>query len=321
MWLPLPSVHMPGNSFKGELPELTKEERKVSAHLKEYVNKLAIGIGDRNYRYPDKLQETADYIYDHFKKHGLSVKRQHFKFAEQDFENIEAEIKGASKPDEIIIIGAHYDSCDCPGANDNASGVAAIMELAHLMKRRVYSKTVRFVAFTNEEHFFSKNGMGSFFYAKRCKERKENIIAMYSLETIGYYTDVKGSQKFPLGLKYFYPDTGNFVAFVSNGKSKKLLKSTVKSFRKHTDFPSEGLAAPAWVKGVAWSDHHQFWKKGYSALMITDTAFFRYPHYHTLEDTPDKMDFDKTARVVSGLNRVFQNQLSPIHLKTAVDAS
>jgi hypothetical protein len=148
--------------------------------------------------------------------------------------------------------------------------------------------------------------MGSLHYARACKGRGEKIVAMLTPETIGYYSDEKGSQKYPGVTGFFYPKTGNFITFVGESESEQLVTRCVKSFRSHTQFPSEGGAAPKSIEGVGWSDHWSFQRQGYPALMITDTAPFRYPHYHTPQDTPDKIDYDRAARVVAGTARVVQ---------------
>jgi hypothetical protein len=142
--------------------------------------------------------------------------------------------------------------------------------------------------------------MGSLVYAKRCKDRGERIVAMLSLETIGFYSDVKGSQKYPPPLSLFYPSTGNFIGFVGDRSSTDLMRSVVKTFRATTRFPSEGAALFASLPGVGWSDHWSFWQVGYPGVMVTDTAPFRYPHYHTGADTPDKLDYE-LERVVGEL--------------------
>jgi hypothetical protein len=161
------------------------------------------------------------------------------------------------------------------------------------------------VAFVNEEPpFFQSEQMGSVVYAKRCRQRNEKIVAMLTPETIGYYSDERGSQKYPGMLGMFYPKVGNFIAFVGESSATELVERCVESFRHHTKFPSEGGAAPASIEGVGWSDHWSFALQNYPALMITDTAPFRYPHYHTPQDTPDKVDYDRAARVVAGLVRV-----------------
>jgi Zn-dependent M28 family amino/carboxypeptidase len=161
---------------------------------------------------------------------------------------------------------------------------------------------VRFVAFVNEEPpFFKSEAMGSLRYARRSRERGENIVAMVSLETIGYYSDRAGSQRYPFPLGLFYPSTGNFLAFVSDLSSRGLMHEAIAAFRRHARIPSEGLAAPAMLPGVDWSDHWAFREAGYRAVMVTDTAPYRYPHYHVAADTPDKVDYERLARVVTGL--------------------
>ena len=216
------------------------------------------------------------------------------------------EVRGTELPDEIIVVGAHYDSvAGTVGANDNASGVAATLVLARSFARLPRAKTLRFVAFANEEPpFFKTSGMGSRVYSAACRKRAENIAAMLSLETIGYYTDRDGTQKYPFPLSLAYPSTGNFIAFVGNLSSRSLVHQAIAAFRKHAKFPSEGAALPSFIPGIDWSDHEAFWRVGYPALMVTDTALFRYPHYHTPADTPDKIDFDRLTLVVTGLRSV-----------------
>jgi Zn-dependent M28 family amino/carboxypeptidase len=149
--------------------------------------------------------------------------------------------------------------------------------------------------------------MGSFVYARRCRERKENVVAMLSLETIGYYTDEKGSQNYPLGLmELLFSTTGNFVSFVGNSKSRKLLKDVVGFFRKYAKFPSEAACLPEQIGGVAWSDQWSFWRNGYPGIMVTDTAPFRYPYYHTQDDTPEKINYDSFSYLVDMLEKVVE---------------
>jgi Zn-dependent M28 family amino/carboxypeptidase len=195
-----------------------------------------------------------------------------------------------------------------PGANDNGSGAAATLALARRVAGRNLPRTVRLVAFVNEEAgAFKTEAMGSLVYARQCRERNEKIVAMLSLETIGYYSTEPNSQSYPLpGLGALYPTTGNFIAFVGNFGSRALVRDVVGSFRKHARFPSEGAALPSAVPGIDWSDHWSFWQNGYPALMVTDTAPFRYPYYHLAQDTPDKLDYDRMARVVAGLRYVIE---------------
>ena len=299
-------ITMPGHSFSGTLPLLTIEEREISQHLNGHVHALAEKIGERNLWHYEALTATATYIDTTFLDLGYTVNLQEFCVNGKTVTNIEVERSGATLPDEIVIVGAHYDSViGSPGANDNATGVAAVLELARLLANTTFARTVRFVSFVNEEPpFFQTDDMGSAVYAHRSHSGNENIVAMLSIETIGYYLDVQGSQHYPVPFSLFYPRTGNFIAFVGNVASQDLVHRSVASFRSHTKFPSEGIAVPGWITGIGWSDHWAFWEQGYQALMITDTAPFRYSHYHTPEDTHDKIDYDRTARVVAGIARV-----------------
>lgn len=296
---------MPAESYTGELPPLTESEKEIARNIERHIVVLANEIGDRNYKRPKHLKAAADYIHLELEKTGLTCQRIPFEVNDQGFENIALELKGKEKPDEIYVLGAHYDSADCPGANDNGSGVAAVLELSRLLKGKSFSKTIRLVSFPNEEHFFRSVGMGSYFYAAECKKKEENIIGMVSLETIGFYSNEEGSQMFPEGLNQFYPSVGNFIGFVGNFESHDFLNDTISTFRDVAKFPSEGLVAESNFGGIYRSDHSQFWAHGYPAIMITDTADFRYKHYHTPDDTPDKVDFESVARVVSGLADVF----------------
>ncbi len=297
---------MPGRSHRGALPALTEHENELKQRLSLHVRKLAGDIGERNMPRLEALEAAASYLTQAFEAVGYQPSAQEFKVSGRTVKNVEAELRGNARADEVVLIGAHYDSVfGSPGANDNATGVAGVLELARLVKTARLDRTIRFVCFVNEEPpYFRSEDMGSWHYAKRCRDQHENVVAMLSLETIGYYSDRKGSQQYPMPFGLLYPDTGNFIGFVGSPKSKDLLFRCVGSFRQHTQFPSEGIAAPSWVNGIDWSDHACFWSRGYPALMITDTAPFRYPYYHSREDTPDKVDYARTARVVAGIGRV-----------------
>ncbi|MGH7801815.1 MAG: M28 family peptidase [Thermodesulfobacteriota bacterium] len=310
------SIKMPGRSYSGQFTPLTEEEIEIRNHIKKHVEVLAREIGERNLREYTNLEAAIGYIERTFRELSYGVSFQDFVVEGKIAKNIEVEILGKSQPDEIIILGAHYDSViGCPGANDNATGVAAILEFARLLKGGNLQLTVRFVAFVNEEPpFFQTENMGSLVYARRASKRGEKIVAMFSIETIGYYSDAKGSQRYPFPFSFFYPNTGNFIGFVGNASSRSLVHETIASFRKNTHFPSEGVAAPGWMTGIGWSDQWSFWKEGYPGIMITDTAPFRYPYYHTQWDTPDNIDYNRMARVVAGLKRVII-QLASTHKK------
>jgi Zn-dependent M28 family amino/carboxypeptidase len=222
---------------------------------------------------------------------------------------LEVERRGTTRADEIVLVGAHYDSVvGSPGANDNASGVAAMLEISADLASRSPERTVRCVAFVNEEPPFYRGWkMGSKVYARAARKRGDDIRAMFSLETIGFYSDEPGSQTHPPLFRYFYPNQGNFVAFVSNLGSRRLLRRAVEAFREHSDFPVERCAALSIVPGISWSDHSSFWRHGYRAVMVTDTAFYRYPYYHSAQDKPHRVRYDALARVTAGLRGMVES--------------
>lgn len=299
-------TNMPGRPHAGALPPLTDEEAQLRDRLRLHVGTLAGRIGERHVWRPEALEAAASHIEAALRSSGYAVVSQSFTVAGKTVRNIEAELAGAAAPGEIVLVGAHYDTVrGTPGANDNASGIAAMLEIARLLAGQPSRRSVLFVAFVNEEPpFFYTGDMGSRRYAQRARARGENIAAMLSLETLGYYTGAPDSQHYPFPFALVYPGTGDFVAFVGNLASRELVRGCVRSFRSHAAFPSQGLAAPGWMGGVHWSDHWSFWREGYPALMVTDTALFRYPDYHARGDTPDKLDYERLARVTSGLARL-----------------
>lgn len=302
-------IDMPGESFRGELPKLSEPQTTLRDQLQRDVEKLALDIGERNIDRLPALNAAADFIQQQFQAAGYDVARQTYTVRGVKCFNVEVELRGTEQPDEIVVIGGHYDSVvGTPGANDNASGTAAVLALARRFADSQPRRTLRFVAFTNEEPpYFQNDDMGSWVYAHRCRQRNENVVAMISLETIGYYSDEPGSQSYPPPLNLFYPSAGNFIAVVGNVGSRPLVHQVIESFRRHGQFPSEGGAVPGDIEGVGWSDHWSFWQEGYQAVMITDTAPFRYAYYHQPGDTPDKLNFDHMARVVDGLTGVVRD--------------
>jgi hypothetical protein len=305
-WLFL--LKMPGkNIFKAA--ELAPAELTLRDELRSDVQILAGQIGERNmHRYP-QLLAAANFIEQSFSAAGLHPRRDSYQLGGRDCYNVEAEITGSSS--QIVLIGAHYDSVfGCPGANDNGSGVAALLALARRLAKststRLLSSTLRFVAFVNEEPpYFQTSQMGSFVYASRCKVRGDQIVAMISLETIAYFSDARGSQTYPVAaLGAFYPKVGNFIGIVGNVGSRGLVRRAITEFRKDVKIPAEGAALRGFITGVSWSDQWSFWQHGYPGIMITDTAPFRYPHYHEATDTPDKLDYDRFALVVSSSEKL-----------------
>lgn len=300
------TVRMPGPAFTGPLPPLTPNQEQLRTALEAHVRFLAHTIGVRGDRNWVNVYRAAAYIERTLKGLGYQVVSHEFSAYNRSYRNIEATLPGVNRPHEVVILGAHYDSAeDAPGADDNASGVAGVLELARVFAGDRQSRTVRFVFFPNEEPpSFPTANMGSRHYATAARAQSDQITAMLSIESIGYYDTEKGSQRYPFPLNLAYPDVGDFIGFVSNLRSRPLLIEAISAFRAHATIPTQGAAAPSWVPGVWWSDHWSFWREGYPAIMITDTAPYRNPFYHTPADTPDKLDYGRMARVVHGLTHV-----------------
>jgi len=295
---------MPGRSFHGIPTSLNETESQLRESLQQDLRKLAHEIGERNLsqRYP-QLIEAAELIEQTLQTAGYEIRRQEITVHGKLVWNIDAQCTGHVRPQEIVVVGAHYDTVPgSPGANDNGSAVVANLALAKAFARAGPDRTLRFAFFVNEEFpYYMTDGMGSLRYAQQCRASGEKLIGMISLETIGCYCHEPLTQRYPIRLlRHLYPTTGNFVAVVGNLRSRRLVHRVIRGFRR-AQFPSEGLAAPRWLKDIFRSDHAAFWHCGYPAVMITDTANFRYPYYHTSEDTIDKINYVALARVVTGL--------------------
>ncbi|MEX3937395.1 M28 family peptidase [Paraburkholderia phymatum] len=275
----------------------------MPAALERHVRVLAGEIGERNVFRPGALHAAADYIERQWMAHGCTVTRQDYQVYGVLCANIEVEVAGRVQSDELIVLGAHYDTVrHSPGADDNASGIAALLEIAGILRTLLPRYTVRCVAFVNEEApFFFRGDMGSLRYAGAARKRGDRIRLMLSLEMLGYYRDEPGTQRYPPLLRYFYPAQGNFIGFVSNLRSARQLRWIVDAFEASSSFPLQRAALPWWVPGVALSDHSSFWRYGYPAVMVTDTAYLRNPHYHTAQDVPTTLDYERMAEVALGL--------------------
>lgn len=282
---------------------------KMLENLKRHTVILSKDIGERNFMQYQNLERAAGYIKQEFKNYGYQPQEQVYDLAGKTFRNIIAIKRGKVLANKIIVVCAHYDSVvGSPGADDNASGVAGLLELARLLSKEELKKTVKFIAFTNEEPpFYLTKDMGSFHYAQEAKRKSEDIEAVFCLESIGYYSDKRKSQGYPFGLSLFYPDRANFIAVAGNLTSCFLVKRIVKDFRKHSGFSIEYLVAPIFLApAISFSDHASFWKFGYRATMITDTAFYRNSYYHTGQDTPEKLNYEYMAQVIDGLYKVIR---------------
>ncbi|MFO0761731.1 MAG: M20/M25/M40 family metallo-hydrolase [Byssovorax sp.] len=306
---------MPGRSLAGPLPPLDAREARYEGERRADVQALAGTIGERNHANAGTLTRAIEHIEHALSSAGYEVHHLPYAVAGQQAENLEVVITGSTKPAEIVVIGAHYDAAmGAPGADDNGSGTAALLALARTFAKEKPERTLRFVAFADEEPpYFWTDTMGSLVYARACKARNENIVAMISLESIGYYRDAPDSQKYPFPFDIIYPSTGNFLAFVGNVDSRSLVRHTVEVFRAHGRLPSEGAAVPGVIPGVGWSDHWSFWEQGYPAVMVSDTAVFRNPYYHTEGDRPDTLDYPRFARAVMGMTWVVAD-LGGVHL-------
>ena len=299
----LSACPMPGESLTGRLPEASPEEARLARELGGHVAAIT-RLGARNVWAPEALRESVAYIEGQLRETGYAVERQTYEVRGVEVVNLIATLPG--RVDEAIVVGAHYDTVmGTVGADDNASGVAALLSLARLLREVELERTVRFVFFVNEEPpFFQTEQMGSRVYAARCREREEAIAAMISFDGIGYFRDEPGSQNYPFPLGLSYPSEGNFIGVVGNLGSRALVDRVVGLFREHATIPSEAVALPGWMPGVGWSDHWSFWQHGYEAVMVTDTLPFRNPHYHEPSDTPDQLDYGRMARVVAGIRSV-----------------
>ncbi len=284
-------------------PEISVE------NLKETVRVLSGITPSRNYLHPPSLDKSAAYISHKLSEYGLKPEEQEFIANGRRYVNIMA--SAGPREGSRIVVGAHYDVCgDQPGADDNASGVAGLLEIARFAKEHESALKYRVdvVAYALEEPpFFGTENMGSYVHAESLHRSNVKVRGMICLEMIGYFTDTKHSQSYPLGLLgLFYPDTGNFIGVVGNWGSWGLVSQVAKNLGKSST-PVETLRAPAFVTGFDFSDHRNYWKFGYDAVMVTDTAFFRNRNYHERSDTMDTLSFPKMREVVKGVCRAILN--------------
>ena len=292
---------VPGRSYDQRMPSPNAESAQLAARLRGHVE--AIASTPHNIAHPAAYAEVQRYIATKLGAMGYQVDRQHV-MAGAD--NLSVDIRSIDQSAKLLVIGAHYDSAgNAPGANDNGSGVAALIEIARALKARRLSHHVRLIWFANEEPpYFKREGMGSLVAAKSIAASGNPTIGMISLETIGYFDDRPGSQHYPPPLSLRYPDRGNFIAFVGMVGARPFVRRSVGEFRRSARLPSVGGVAPSFVQGIDWSDHWSFQQHGIPALMITDTAPFRYPHYHEKSDAPDKLDYYRMALLVEALQEM-----------------
>jgi Zn-dependent M28 family amino/carboxypeptidase len=282
-------------------------DQELIERLRKHVDVLAELIGPRHLDRPEALTAAAGYIESAFRDIGDPVERQDYDVEDQIATNLVVERLGKRNPESIFVLGAHYDTIPTtPGADDNASAVAVLIEAARLLHGREAKRTIRFVAFACEEppHFYTHT-MGSQVYARRCRLRSEKLVGMVCLEMVGYFTDAENSQSIPPGipklLRGVFPKRGNFLASVGNMRSMRLVWSFDRGFRRQSRLPLFSICLPEIISEIRLSDNSSFWDQGYPALMLTDTSFLRNPHYHQRSDRADTLDFDRMALAAVGV--------------------
>lgn len=280
-----------------------KQLKEMADSLYADVSYLSETIGPRNPIHYVSLVKTADWIQGRWESQGYTVRRQTFLVEGKECANLEIEITGRRAPSEIIILGAQYDTwTESPGANNNGSGMAVLLKMSEMLMHERPDRTVRLVAFTTQEPpYDNTESMGSLRYARRSRARNEDIRIMLCMDAIGIYKQEPGTQRLPAPFSWFYPDRGNWLAFISDLGSRSCLGDITRGFKKGSSFPIEAGCAPRWVKGVTWSDHFSFWRNGYKAVQITDTGAFRSSTHTTPGDTIEKIDFAALARICFGM--------------------
>ena len=281
---------------------------RIEENIRETVAHLAGVIGERSWRQTGKLVQAAAYIEGRLSSYGVKTERQLFRYRGNEYCNVFADLPGSAVENGLLVVGAHYDTvAGSPGADDNASGIAGLLELARLVSEKPLRRPARFVAFSLEEPpVFMTSRMGSYVHARGLRDEGIAVFGMVALEMLGYYREERGSQIYPASLfRLFYPSRGNFISFVGNLSSRAFTLAVKGAFTEGCAVPVESLSAPALIPGVDFSDHRSFWKFGFPAFMITDTAFYRNPNYHSAGDTPETLDYGKMAELIRGLYHAF----------------
>ena len=282
-------------------PAPTPQEARLRSALAADIDELALGIGERHLAHPEALHRAARFVEKRLGNSGLTVVSEPFQVGSRLCRNLIADV---GPPGPRLLVGAHYDTVpDCPGADDNATGVAALLALAAELGDLEAPPPLRLVAFVNEEPpYFQSEAMGSRVHARTCRRQGIPLLGAVALDGLGYYTDDPAGQSLPLPPESGpIPDTGDFLALVANPDSSPLLERFLATFSEHASLPAYGAILPQWAPGAAWSDHWAFWQEGWPGIMATDTLPFRNPYYHGPGDTPDHVDFDRLARSVAGL--------------------
>lgn len=282
------------------------EEKAIYKNLRRHVDELSVKIGERHIWQNDSLAKAAEYIDSVFRENNLSVEYQRLCCYGKTVSNLIANKRGRNS--DIIVFGAHYDTVPgSPGADDNASAVAVMLEVARLCNDIQTENTIAFAALVNEESpCYGTENMGSMVYAESLKRSNVRVKVMVCLESVGYFPKDE-IQQYPFpGMRLFYPRTADFLGVIGNLKSMRYVTVLARAIRKYADIKVRSLVAPEYVAGINRSDHFAFWHYGFKAVMITDTAFFRNKHYHRETDTIDTLNFDSMTEIVKGLYNVFK---------------
>jgi Zn-dependent M28 family amino/carboxypeptidase len=312
-WTPAP-VNAGG---EGEHMKFSESDiRQIEERLKAHLRALTITIGERSVRYPGRLTAAAEYITAFYEGLGISVHTEPYRYQNMSVANVVAEIASGPEPSARYIVGAHYDSVTgTVGADDNASAVAVQLETARRLQeiigRAKIDVGVKFVSFALEEPpVYATGAMGSRVYAEKARLRNEKIDGMICLEMVGYTCSEPGCQRYPFPLSFFgYPEDGTFIGIVGNTRSRAFTRELAAAFQKNPHLPVVKLTVPfngRILPAVRLSDHASFWDNGYRAVMVTDSAFFRNPHYHLPSDTMNTLDYRFMAELVKCLTLFFK---------------
>lgn len=299
-------TQMPGQSVPVASGALTDDEATLKDRLKNHVDAIAMDIGARGHGYPGPSSETVRYLSTQLKRARFDVRETTFDSKGMPAVNLEGTLMGTRKKDEVLLLGANWDSQGkSPGADDNASGCAVLLEIARMIGDTASERTVRVVFFGNGAGpFAGGENSGAWTYAREAHKRGDKIVTMLDFDCLGNYRDTPGSQSVPFPLSTCYPSSGNFVLFGGDLGVRDLVRRAVGEFRKMGRFPCHGVALPGFIPGVLDADFGAFTHFGYPAFVVTDTGKYRYDKVGTLWDTVDRLDFDKMARATTGILRV-----------------
>jgi hypothetical protein len=306
LFYPIVKIKMSASAIHPETRFIPASSEKA---LHDHVHALSVVIGSRSIQEYGKIQEAELYIRTFLERQGIPFEFQGYDHEGKRYNNIVVTLEGMSLREESVLIGAHYDTVyGTPGADDNASAVAVLLELCHTLKDYRPQRTLKMIFFVLEEPpSFMTPAMGSFVYAQQARDRGERIHGMISLEMVGYFNEAEGSQAFPVpGLQWIFPDCGNFIGVVGNVHSRELTLAVAEALKAGSTLPVEHLVALPFIPGIGLSDHGSFWKMGFRAVMVTDTAFYRNPNYHSSKDTIETLRFDKMSQLVSGMVHVVE---------------